>query len=109
MGLGWWHDWVTIAQWKKNIYGDLCIWQLTAESKPHLFRRYLREILDIIGPDQILFGSDGPILEPMVSNRRAIEIFRSLTKKGTDGIRFTEDEIEAILGGNAMRIYDFKE
>ena len=76
MGDIWWHDWAALAKYKKNIYGDLAMWQLTAISKPHLFRRYLREILDIIGPDQVLFATDGPVFEPHVSNKRWIEIMK---------------------------------
>ncbi|HEX9976453.1 MAG TPA: amidohydrolase family protein, partial [Dehalococcoidales bacterium] len=70
------------------------------------FRRYLREIVDIVGPEQVLFSSDGPIYEPLVSNRRWVEIMESLTKRGADGIRFTEEEVAAMLGGNAARIFN---
>lgn len=105
MGLLWWRDWVALAQAKKNICGDLAGWQIIAESKPHLFRRYLREILDILGPDQVLFASDGPIMEPHVSNRRWVEIIKGLTTEDADGIKFRDEEIQAILGGNAARIF----
>jgi len=60
MGHIWWHEWAALAQYKRNIVGDLAMWQLTAVSKPQLFRRYLREILDILGPEQVLFASQGP-------------------------------------------------
>ena len=106
MGDIWWHDWAAIAKHKKNICGDLAMWQLTAEAKPRLFRRHLREIVDIVGPEQVLFSSDGPVYEPVVSNRRWVEIMESLTKRGTDGIRFTEEEVAAMLGGNAARIFN---
>jgi len=105
MGFMWWHDWVALAQLKKNIYGDLAGWQIIAESKPHLFRRYLREILDIIGPDQVLFATDGPFMEPHVSNRRWVEIIKGLTTEGADGIKFSNEEVKAILGGNASRVF----
>lgn len=106
MGEAWWRDWLAIAKYKKNIFGDLSIWQLTAASNPHLFRRNLREILDTIGPERVLFGSDGPILEPFVSNRSAIDTMKALTKKGKDGISFSEEEVTAMLGGNAARIFN---
>ena len=57
MGDIWWRDWAALAQSKKRICGDMAGWDLMAEGKPNLFRRYLREILDIVGPDQILFAS----------------------------------------------------
>lgn len=105
MGHLWWHDWAALAQFKSNISGDLAMWQLTAIGKPALFRRYLREILDILGPDQVLFATDGPVFEPLISNREWIEMIRGLTTRGADGISFTEEEVAAILGGNAARIF----
>jgi len=105
MGHLWWHDWAAIAQYKRNISGDMAMWQLVAMSKPHLFRRYLREILDILGPDQVLFSTDSPIFEPYISNKDFIGIIRGLTVRGNDGLQFTEKEVEAILGGNAARVF----
>lgn len=106
MGNLWWHDWLALAQYKKNISGDLAMWQMVATFKPTLFRRYLREILDNIGPDQILWSTDGPIFEPLISNKRYIEIMRSLTVKGNDGIVFSQEEVNAMLSGNAARIFN---
>lgn len=105
MGNMWWHDWAALAQYKKNICGDLAMWQLFAMSRPGLFRRYLREILDIVGPDQVLFATDGPVFEPHISNGHWVKLIRALSIESTDGIRFSDDEINAILGGNAARIF----
>jgi predicted TIM-barrel fold metal-dependent hydrolase len=105
MGYMGWREWAALAQYKRRICGDLAMWDLMAVSKPHLFRRYLREILDIVGPEQILFGSDGPSFEPLVSSRQWLGIIQGLTTEGTDGISFTKEEVTAILGGNAARIY----
>ena len=105
MGNMWWREWAALAQVKKNICGDLAMWQLYAMTKPNLFRRYLREILDIVGPEQVLFSTDGPVFEPHISNGRWVEIIRSLATKSTDGISFSEEEVSAILGGNAARIF----
>jgi hypothetical protein len=108
MGSLWWHDWLALAQYKKNISGDLAMWQITATAKPALFRRYLREILDNIGPHQIIWSTDGPIFEPLVSNKKYIEIMKALTVRGADGIVFTQEEVDAMLGGNAARIFKLK-
>jgi len=105
MGYMWWHEWAALAQFKKNIYGDLAMWDLMAESKPNIFRRYLREILDIVGADQVLFASDGPIHEPHVSKQRWVEIIKALSTDSADGIKFSDKEVEAILGGNAARVF----
>ena len=105
MGHMWWRNWAALAQYKGNIYGDLAMWQLLAVNRTHLFRRYLREIVDIVGPEQVLFSTDGPVFEPLVSNREWVEIIKGLTTEGTDGIKFSKEEIEAILGGNAAKIF----
>ena len=47
-GMMWWHDWVALAQFQPRLSGDLAMWQCIAESKPKIFRKHLREILDII-------------------------------------------------------------
>ena len=109
MGHIWWHDWAALAQYKRNISGDLAMWQLMAVSKPVLFRRYLREILDILGPEQVIFASDGPVFEPLVSNREWVAIIKGLTTRGADGLSFTEEEVDAVLGGNAARIFKLKQ
>jgi len=108
MGHGWWRDWLAVAQYKGNVSGDLSMWQLAAVSKPALFRRYLREILDVLGPGQVLFATDGPVYEPLISNKQYIDIIKSLTVKDKDGIVFTQAEVDAILGGNAARIFKLK-
>ncbi len=105
MGDIWWHEWAALAKYKKNICGDLAMWQLMAENRPNLFRRYLREILDIVSPDQVLFASDGPIFEPHLPNRRWVEIIKALATESVDGIKFSDEEVKAILGGNASRIF----
>ncbi len=109
MGNLWWHDWLALAQYKKNISGDLAMWQITATAKPTLFRRYLREILDNIGPHQIIWSTDGPIFEPLVSNREFVDIMKALTVKDADGIVFTQAEVDAMLGGNAARIFKLRQ
>lgn len=105
MGHLWWHEWAALAQYKKNITGDMAMWQLTAMSKPAIFRRYLREILDVIGPEQVLWATDGPCFEPLVPNKKWVEIMKGLTQKSKDGIIFSPDEVDALLGNNAARIF----
>ena len=100
-----WRDWAALAKYKRNIYGDLAMWQFPAVVKPDLFRRNLREMLDIVGPEQVLFATDGPGFEPCVSNKDWVELIRTLSKESSDGIKFTDEEVEAILHGNAARIF----
>lgn len=107
-GALWWREWAALAQYKKTISGDLAAWQKLAVSKPAVFRKYLREIVDILGHEQILWASDATGLEAIVSNEKWIGIIKGLTVKGADGIVFSEEEVNAILGDNAARIFKFK-
>jgi len=105
MGHMWWQEWAAIAQYKANLSGDMAMWQLMAVAKPALFRKTLRNILDIMGHEQVLFSSDGPVYEPLVDNKKWIDIIKGLIIKGKDDIVFSQTEIDAILGGNAQRIF----
>jgi predicted TIM-barrel fold metal-dependent hydrolase len=105
MGNLWWRDWLAIAQYKEKVSGDMAMWQLLAIKNQHLFRRYLREILDILGPDQVLFATDGPVFEAHISNGDWIAVVQCLVGTGNDGLVFTQEEVDAILGGNAARIF----
>ena len=105
MGHAWWRDWAALAQYKKNIYGDMAMWQLLAASNPRLFRRNLRDIIDIAGHEQVLFSSDAPVFEPHMSNKNWVALIKGLSRDSSDGIEFTDEEVEAILGGNAARVF----
>ncbi len=105
MGNGWWRDWAAIAQYKKAVSGDLAMWQFLPINHPARFRSYLREITDLVGPDQVLFASDGPVFEGHVSNKAFIDAIKDLTIADANGCVFTQEEVDAILGGNAARIF----
>jgi len=104
MGDGWWREWLALVQYKRNIYGDLAMWQFTAVSNLPKFKAILREFIDSVGCGQILFGSDAPAFEAIISNRTWVDTLKSLVGDSSDDIRFTQGEIDAILGGNAAKI-----
>jgi len=103
-GYGWWRDWAAIAQYKQTVSGDLAMWQFLLVVQPARFRSYLREILDLVGPDQVLFATDGPGFEGHVSNQNFVERLKALVADDGSGIVFTQAEVDAILGDNAARI-----
>ena len=104
MGDTWWNDWVALAKYKKNVYGDLSIWQFNAFSSLSRFRRVFRELIDEVGAGRILFGSDAPMFEPAISNKWFIDVLKQLPNDSSDGLVFKRDEIDAILGENAATI-----
>ena len=105
MGRFAWRDWVSLAQYRPNLYGDLAMWQIFAVVSYERFCRDLREILDIAGSDSVVFGSDGPGFTALVPNEHFIQILRDLPRKAPPGIRFTKEEVDAILGGNAQKVF----
>ena len=104
MGDTWWRDWLALVKHKRNIYGDLAMWQMTATRNLEKFKRMLREIIDSVGPGQIVFGTDAPMFDPFISNRIWVDSLKSLVDESSDGKLFTQNEIDAILGGNAAII-----
>jgi predicted TIM-barrel fold metal-dependent hydrolase len=100
-----WHDWAQLAQFRPNLYGDLAMWQVFAVTDYDRFCRDLRRILDIAGPDSVLFGSDALGFTCLVPNEQFIKLLRDLPTKAPAGLKFTREEIEGILGKNAQKIY----
>jgi predicted TIM-barrel fold metal-dependent hydrolase len=83
------------------------MWQFLAAGQNYLFRRYLREIVDLVGSQQLMFGTDGPIFEPYITHRQWVEMIHSL--QNSDGEpQFTDSEIKAILGENAAKIFNIE-
>ncbi|MBI2865599.1 MAG: amidohydrolase family protein [Chloroflexi bacterium] len=100
-----WLQWAQLAQYRPNLYGDLALWQISAVAGYDRFCRNLRDILDIAGTDSVMFGSDGPGLTALVANEEFVQILRDLPRKAPEGIKFTEEEVAAILGANAQKVF----
>ena len=99
-----WRDWCATSYFKRNLYGDLAEWQMFAAGHYEYFCRFLREAIDISGVEQILFASDGPGFELLISNKQWVQIIKDLPNKAPQGLKFTPGEVSAILGGNAQNI-----
>jgi uncharacterized protein len=99
-----WRDWCALAHYRENLFGDLAEWQCTAMKYYDRFCHELREAMDIAGAHTIMWATDAPFLDPFVPDAQWIQIIRDLPKKAPEGIHFTEEEVEAILGGNAQRV-----
>jgi hypothetical protein len=50
------------------------------------------------------FGTDSPVFTAVVSTRDWIQLLMDLPVNAPRGTRFTENEVEAILGGNTASI-----
>lgn len=106
-GFCWWEEAVNIATTKPNIYVDLAGWQPKTHRHPiEEFYLPLRRMLDAMGSSRILFGSDWPALRLFRGGQGAwVNAFTDPPAAlDASGISFTTEEIESILGGNAVRI-----
>lgn len=99
-----WRQWAALAAQQPNLYGDLAMWDLYAFGNYGLFCRELRDIMDLAGSDKILFGTDDPVFKIVRRTGDWIRLLKDLPEKAPNGIRFTKEEIGAVLGGNAARI-----
>ena len=99
-----WREWAGLAAFYPNLYGDMAMWQAYAFGKYELFCRELRDLIDYAGLEKVLFGSDGPIYDIVIPTKNYIQLIKNLPKDAPKGIKFTEEEVEAILGNNAQKL-----
>jgi predicted TIM-barrel fold metal-dependent hydrolase len=104
MGQYWWREWAGSAYYQPNLFGDLAEWQILAKRNFKFFCNELRQVIDICGEKKVLFGSDGPIFEPIVPVQEWINLMVGLPYESAEGTTFKKEEIDAIMGGNAQRI-----
>ena len=108
MGAIEWRSWANLAAHQPNLYGDLAMWDAYAFGRYDLFCRELRDILDYAGVSKVLFGTDNPIFNTIEPTRNWIRLLKGLPSNAPEGVKFTEAEIDAILGGNAASILGLK-
>ena len=108
MGAIEWRSWANLAAHQPNLYGDLAMWDAYAFGRYDLFCRELRDILDYAGVSKVLFGTDNPIFNTIEPTRNWIRLLKDLPSNAPEGVKFTEAEIDAILGGNAASILGLK-
>jgi len=99
-----WRPWAALSAYQPTLYGDLAMWDMLAFSNYALFCRELRDLMDFAGPSKILFGTDNPIFNTIRSTGEWIRLLRELPEKAPEGIRFTREDVRAILGGNAAAL-----
>lgn len=104
MSFGWHEQLIHMGSLKFNLATDISAWQDVASSRYRLFCERLRAALDRLGSERVLWGTDGPFPRLLMVSKDYLELIRSLPEKAPQGIAFTEDEVAAILGGNAARI-----
>ncbi len=102
---GWYQDMLAIAELHRNIVIDTALWQGMAQRDPLKFYGYLRNAVDVLGPDRVMYATDWT--NPAApSNGWYLKMFQEVPGEvKSKGINFSDDEKRAILGENAARIY----
>lgn len=100
----WWETVANMARIHPNLYGDLAGFQTLARRDYRRFCQILRAYIDIAGVEKILWATDDPVYNVMIPTKEYVEILRNLPQNAPEGIKFTEEEVNAILGGNAQRV-----
>jgi len=105
----WYSEAVAICNNATNVYLDLSLWQRRL-LRPLEFYRALRTLLDSVPWQRVLFGSDYPFLKLIINQERWVKAFTEIPDSVKEqGIEFTDEEIEGIMGGNAAKLLGLTE
>ncbi len=105
MAFGWHEQLFYLAGLRYTLATDVSAWQDVARANFNKFCTVLRHALDRLGKDRVLFGTDNPFVAALMSTKDYADLIKGLPQNAPDGIQFTEDEVNAILGENAARLY----
>jgi hypothetical protein len=104
MGFGWWPELASMMAKRTNLITDISGWQQNAIRHFPTFAKTLREMMHLVGADNILFATDGPSFRLYnLPNKEWARLIRSLPQEAPAGIEFTVPEIELLLGKSAQR------
>jgi len=99
-----WRDLITLGKVSDRVMCDISAKQIVAKDNYPQFCHILRRYLDEFGAERVIFGTDAPLLERSAVSKEWVEIVRNLPREAPAGSRFTEEEISAVLDGNARRL-----
>jgi predicted TIM-barrel fold metal-dependent hydrolase len=54
--------------------------------------------------EKFMWGTDNPILEAVMPVKQWLEMIRNLPENAPDGLIFTKEEIDLLVGGNAEKV-----
>jgi len=106
LGFDFWRDLLALGKVNKTVMCDFCAWQRVAKRSVEQFCRVLRRFLDEFGLERMLFGTDAPLLEDIMSSKEWVELVKSLPDRAPLPYRFTDEEVSALLEGNARRLLE---
>lgn len=104
MGFGWWQELASMMAKRTNLITDISGWQQNAIRHFPTFVKTLREMMHLVGADNMLFGTDGPSFRLYnLPNKEWVRAIRHLSREAPEGAVFAESEIELLMGKSAQR------
>ena len=103
VGHCWWEEAIALAGSKWNLYIDISGWQRTYLFHPGDFYLMLRRALDEIGPWRVMYGTDNPYLQLVLSSKKWIEAVQNAVD--CEEYQFSTEEVDVVLGAAAARLY----
>ena len=105
----WWEQAAETVAGHPTSYLEISQWNYIVDKEPGEVARRLARCRDLVGAQRILLGSDHFSGTRFSGDRsqlpRWVGFLRDLPRTGGQyGVRFTEEEMALILGGNAQRI-----
>ena len=95
-----WRETLAVASVKHNVWCELSGWQRRFQVNPARFYDNVREILEVIGPGRLMWGTDAPHFRALLPDDEWVRAFTD-APEGT----FTGEELDAILGGTAAELF----
>lgn len=103
IGHGWWRETLDLALMKPNIYIDFSGWQFQYLIDPLYVKRVIRTAIDTLGVWRVMFGSDGSMLNIILSLSDWSSAVKSFSN--SSDVKFTQEEIAIIMGKAARHLY----
>lgn len=100
-----WIDALAIAREKPNIVLEISLWQTVYKDDPKGFVLALDRMRHEIGIERMVFGSVFPGPRSVMPLKEWTGAIKRLPSLGAEyGVRFDDEDVDAILGGNSARI-----
>ncbi|MCD6281472.1 MAG: amidohydrolase family protein [Deltaproteobacteria bacterium] len=107
MSFCWWREFVNIIAAKATtLYADFSGHQVTAKRNFSEFCHMMRDAFDEATAEKFLWGTDNPVLEAVIPMKDWLKMIKDLPENAPDGLKFTKEEIDAVLGENAAKIIE---
>ncbi len=102
---GWYQDMMAMGELHRNIVIDTALWQGMARRDPLRFYRYLRNAVDVLGAERVMYATDWTN-PASPSNGWYLKMYQEVPEEvRAAGIDFSDEEKRLILGDNAARVY----